>query len=137
MTENRSFLGKGWAFPPRFDKSAGGTIMVAEAQDIRESLFILLSTLPGERPLQPSYGCGLHALVFDNLSRNRLSELEDAVDRAVLFFEPRIILNSIDIDTDAQYEGVLYIRLNYTIRSTNSRSNMVYPFYFREGTQIP
>ena len=136
MTEDKSFLGTGWSFPPRFNKTARGVIMVAREDDIEESLHILLNTSPGERTMQPSYGCALRDLVFDSITESTLAELKDTIDRAVLFFEPRITLNSVTVDTSEQYEGVLKINLEYTIRETNSRSNMVYPFYFKEGTQV-
>ena len=136
MAEDKSFLGTGWSFPPQFNKSAGGVIMVSLEDDIRESLKILLGTSPGERTMQPSYGCGLRDLVFGNVTASAVTELKDTIDRAILFFEPRIILNSVTINTSEQFNGVLKINLDYTVRSTNSRSNMVYPFYFKEGTQV-
>ncbi|MBT8339624.1 MAG: GPW/gp25 family protein [Desulfatitalea sp.] len=136
MTVDKSFLGTGWHFPPQFIKATGGVIMVALEEDIRESLHILLNTAPGERTMQPSYGCGLRNLVFDSVTENTVTALKDAIDRAILFFEPRITLLRIDVDTSAQYDGVLKIKLSYLVRETNSRGNMVYPFYFKEGTQI-
>jgi phage baseplate assembly protein W len=110
--------------------------MVSWDEDIRESLRILLATSPGERILQPTYGCGLHALLFSNVSESVKTEIKDLIDRAILFFEPRITLNRIDIDDTDRYEGLLKLSLDYTIRTTNTRSNMVYPFYFIEGTNI-
>lgn len=137
MSIDKSFLGTGWGFPPRFlNNAAAGVIMVSREDDIKESLYILLNTSPGERPLQPSYGCGLRDMIFENVTESIICELKDTIDRAVLFFEPRITLNRIDIDTSGQFDGVLKIRLDYTVRETNSRSNMVYPFYFKEGTQV-
>lgn len=136
MAEDKSFIGTGWSFPPRFNKAAAGVIMVSGQDDIRESLKILLDTSPGERAMQPGYGCGLRDLVFDNVTTSTIAELKDAIDRAILFFEPRITLNSVTIDSSEQFDGVLKINLDYTVRATNSRSNMVYPFYIKEGTQV-
>ena len=136
MAIDKTFLGTGWGFPPQFHSGAQGVILVSREEDIRESLFILLSTSPGERPLQPDYGCGLRELMFGNITTSVVTELKDTIERSILFFEPRITLDHIDIDTSEQYAGILKIRLNYTVRATNNRSNMVYPFYFREGTQV-
>ncbi|MGE3976128.1 MAG: GPW/gp25 family protein [Nitrospira sp.] len=136
MDQNRDFLGTGWSFPPEFHRGFRSVKMVSWDEDIRESLRILLTTSPGERILQPAYGCGLHALAFENVSEGVKTEIKDLIDRAVLFFEPRITLNRIDIDDTDQYEGLLKLYLDYTIRTTNTRSNMVYPFYFIEGTNI-
>ena len=133
---DRSFLGTGWAFPPEFNRHSQAVKMVSEDEDIRESLRILLATTPGERLMQPAYGCELKRLVFDNISLSSITEIKDAVERAVVFFEPRIILNNIEVDTDEVNDGLIRILVDYTIRMTNTRSNMVYPFYFQEGTDV-
>lgn len=139
MTDtDKAFLGVGWSFPPEFHRHANalGVKMVAQEADIAESLRILLSTRPGERLMQPSYGCGLHAKVFETINESTVTELKDLIERAVLFFEPRISLDDIDINTEDMLEGVLKIQLNYSVRKTNSRSNIVYPFYYLEGSQV-
>lgn len=135
---DKDFLGVGWSFPPEFHKQANaiGVKMVADEEDIAESLRILLSTVPGERTMQPAYGCGLHTMVFETINESTLTELKDIIERSVLFFEPRITLESVDIDTDELLEGSLKIQLNYTVRKTNTRSNIVYPFYYLEGSQV-
>jgi phage baseplate assembly protein W len=135
---DKAFLGIGWSFPPEFHKHADafGVNMVAEEEDIRESLRILLSTRPGERVMQPSYGCGLQAMVFEIINESTITEIKDIIERAVLFFEPRITLEDIDVSTDDLLEGKLNIQLNYSVRKTNTRSNMVYPFYHLEGSQV-
>ncbi len=133
---NPAWLGRGWAFPPEFDRRNREVNMVTAEEDIAQSLEILLSTSPGERVMNPSYGCGLRAMVFENLSETTLTQIEDVIERAVLFFEPRIILDSVEVDVAEAYRGLMRLHLNYTIRSTNNRSNIVYPFYFQEGTNV-
>ncbi len=133
---DKAFLGTGWAFPPEFGPNARQVKMVSREADIKESLRILLSTSPGERVMQPTFGCGLRPRVFDSINQSTISLISDIIRRAILFFEPRITLDTIRVDTQQQYEGVLNIFLEYTIRSTNNRNNMVYPFYFKEGTDI-
>jgi len=136
MDRDRVFLGTGWSFPPEFDRRLKAVKMVSGEEDIRESLRILLATAPGERVMQPSYGCGLKQLVFETMSESVVTEIKDLIERAVLFFEPRITLTRIEVDTVDVYEGLLKIALDYTVRTTNTRSNMVYPFYFLEGTNL-
>lgn len=136
MDLNNSFLGTGWGFPPEFNKKEGTVRLVSGEADINESLFVLMATVPMERVMQPAYGCGLKLMVFESINESTITLLKDTIRRAVLFFEPRITLNEIEIDQEQAQEGVLYIQLNYTVRTTNSRSNMVYPFYFLEGTNI-
>ena len=136
MTIDRSFLGQGWSFPPEFNKRSKTLKTVAEEDDIRESLRILLATTPGERIMQPTYGCRLNALLFESINESTITEIRDIIERAILFFEPRINLDEVRFDLDQEINGLLKINLFYTIRGTNSRSNMVYPFYFLEGTNI-
>ena len=136
MDRDRAFLGTGWSFPPEFDRAAKAVKMVSGEEDIQESLRILLSTVPGERVLQPSYGCGLKRMVFEQVTESTITEMKDLIERAVLFFEPRISLTSIEVDTSQVYEGLIRIRLDYVVRETNTRTNMVYPFYFLEGTNL-
>lgn len=134
MEADKSFLGRGWAFPPRFDVKSGSARMVEAADDIEESLRILLSTSPGERVMRPQYGCDLRPHVFKGISETTFTAIRDAIGRAVLHFEPRITLDDVDMNADEAHEGVLLIKLIYTVRTTNTRSNLVYPFYFLEAT---
>lgn len=134
--DDPSFLGRGWPFPPAFDPHTGEVMMVEAEQDIVESLRILMQTRPGERVMQPTYGCGLQALVFEPMSSETEAAIEVAITQAILFFEPRITLQNIEVSSDDWLGGQLQIRLEYTIRSTNTRNNIVFPFYSREGTLI-
>lgn len=134
--EKKSFLGTGWKFPPEFNEILYDVERVSEEDDIQESLEILLSTSPGERTMYPEYGCGIRNLVFESMDESVLTLLKQIIKRAVLFFEPRVELNNIDFDTEKYFEGVLGIILNYTVIATNTRSNLVFPFYLKEGTDI-
>lgn len=131
------FLGTGWAFPPAFDSRSGGALMVSQLDDVQESLRILLSTTPGERIMRPSYGCGLRRLVFEPLTESTLTEMRSVIERAVLFFEARITLEGVEFDLADAHAGVLKIRLDYTVRTTNTRHNLVYPLYLDEGRAGP
>lgn len=131
-----SFLGTGWAFPPEFNKASGSVEMAQGERDIQQSLEILLSTGIGERVMQPLYGCNLRDYQFEPLSNTFLGFLVDLVERAILFFEPRIVVENISITEpgDVQVvEGMVLISIDYVIAGTNSRYNYVYPFYLREA----
>ena len=130
------FLGTGWAFPPAFERGGCAARLVSREQDVRESLFILLSTSPGERVMQPGYGCSLKRLLFGRIDQGTLTELRDAIEQAVLFHEQRITLGPVEIDTSEMAEGLLRIALSYTLRSTNTRQNVVFPFYLQQGTDL-
>ncbi|MGC9420493.1 MAG: GPW/gp25 family protein [Rhodovulum sp.] len=135
--DDPSFLGRGWAFPPAFEPRNGVAALVEAEDDIAESLRILMGTRPGERVMQPDYGCRLHDLVFEPMTAETEAEIEVAISRAILFFEPRIVLESVQVTADDWPEGILRIRLVYRVRATNSRHNRVFPFYRTEGTLLP
>ncbi|WP_251068872.1 GPW/gp25 family protein [Shewanella sp. NKUCC06_TVS] len=136
MGVNKSFLGTGWRFPPEFAGSGRQAAMVSEETDITESIAILLSTNPGERVMEPDYGCGIKAMVFEEINLATITKLTHVIERAILFFEPRIDLELIEIVTDYAMEGRLDISLDYRVITTNARRNMVYPFYIMEGTLV-
>jgi phage baseplate assembly protein W len=135
MSRNQGFLGTGWAFPPSFDSESRSAKLCSNEQDIRQSLTILLSTAPGERIMHPEFGCGIQRFVFAELSRTTLTELESEIRRAILLFESRIDLRAVLL-TPEPFEGKILIELDYDIVSTNTRDNMVFPYYLQEGTLI-
>jgi phage baseplate assembly protein W len=136
MSVETQFLGTGWAFPPTFDWRTKEAVLVSEVEDIEQSLHILLSTIPGERVMQPAYGCGIKRMVFENINDSTITEIKDIVSKAVLFFEVRITLHEIEIDLADLMDGLVRLKLDYTVRTTNTRTNMVYPLYLREGTNL-
>ena len=136
MPVDPSFLGTGWSFPPEFDGTSKTVQTVSAEDDIQQSLFILFSTTPGERVMQPSYGCDLRSMVFENITESTVTAIRDMIEKAILFFEARVDLNFIDLDAEKIEQGILYILVDYTVRATNTRSNIVYPFYIQEGTNI-
>jgi phage baseplate assembly protein W len=135
MKPPKTFLGVGWKFPPTFDKKMNSVQMVSDETDIKEALHILLSTQVGERVMLPDFGCDLRVLAFENIDTNTLSEARRMIEMAILNYEPRITLENIEIDTDA-LNGVVRINVEYTIRKTNTRTNIVFPYYLIEGTEL-
>lgn len=135
MDKDISFLGTGWSFPPEFSIRAGVRMVSAE-EDIRQSLHIILATAPGERVMRPSFGAGLKQQIYENINETTVTILKDAISRAILFFEPRVVLEAIHADTAQAAEGRLDFTIDYTIISTNTRHNIVYPFYCLEGSDV-
>ncbi|WP_373522608.1 GPW/gp25 family protein [Aquiflexum sp.] len=132
----KSFLGKGWAFPPAFDIQTKLVRMVSENEDIQQSIRIMLGTIPGERIMNPKFGCGIIKHVFETTDATSITILKDMIYDALLFYEPRIKSEKINILTDRIEEGILMVHISYIIIITNTRSNMVYPFYATEGTNL-
>jgi uncharacterized protein len=127
------FLGRGWAFPPAFDAGLQEVDMVVGAEDIRQSLYILLTTTIGERFLQPAFGCNLEHYVFEPINATMETNIKLTVTNALRRFEPRIKLESVKLDTSLVVEGRIDIAVTYTVISTNTRYNFVYPFYTKEA----
>ena len=136
MKHKKTFLGIGWKFPPTFDKRIKSVEMVSEEEDIRQSLYILLSTKQGERIMRPDYGSDVQTMIFEPIDANTTTYLKESIRRAVLYFEPRITLEEVHVEEDDEEDGLLHVSLEYTIRKTNTRTNMVYPYYILEGTDL-
>ena len=134
--EKKSFLGRGWQFPPTFNRSSATVQMIEDEADIANSLEILLTTLPGERFLTPDYGCDLSNLLFEPMDFTLTAYVRNLVKTAILYHEPRIRPEKIDLFLEAE-SGKLMLSIEYTIISTNTRTNIVFPFYLDEGTNLP
>lgn len=128
-----AFLGRGWSFPPVLTEQ--GVRMSAYEQDIEESLRVLFSTSPGERVNRYDYGCPLRRYAFEPLTTQLLVRMRNEINRAVTRYEPRIALEDVSFEEQPE-QGVLLIHVSYTVIRTNNRSNMVYPFYLNEGTNV-
>ena len=133
---NLDFLGRGWSFPPAFDKSFAGVEMLEQEADIASSLQILLTTALGERVMLPQYGCNMDELIFESLDTGMKALMADKVETAILYNEARIELESVKLDDAGELEGVVLIEVVYRVKSTNSRFNFVFPYYKLEGTDL-
>ena len=107
--------------------------MVSGEEDIHQSLQILLSTSLGERVMQDDFGCDLTSFLFEETDQKLVNSLRRIVSDAILYHEARIQLDNLDVAENVDEPGRLEISLVYTVRSTNSRFNMVYPFYINEA----
>lgn len=139
MDTNTSFLGTGWGFPPEFVKEgneSGKVEMLSNESDIKSSLEVLLSTRLGERVMVPNYGCNLDELLFKPLNLTLKTFVRELIKNAILYYEPRIDAEKIQIDQTNELDGELLINIDYRIRATNARNNLVFPFYKQEGTNI-
>ena len=108
--------------------------MVSEVEDIHQSLQILLSTRMGERVMQDDFGCDLNNVLFEEMDQGLINNLNSLISNAILYHEPRITLDNLDISESETYQGLLLISITYTVQSTNSRFNMVFPYYLNEAS---
>ena len=126
------FLGRGWAFPDGLGQD-DEIAMVADADDIRQSIRLILETDPGERVMRPDFGAGLRRLLFEPLNTHTLVMVQHRVEEALVAWEPRITVDQVTVSAEEASLGRLLIRIDYEIRATNTFYNLVYPFYLQEG----
>lgn len=126
------FLGKGWALPLGLDSK--GIALTEAERNIRQAIWVILATAPGERVMRPDFGCGIHRLVFAVNDANTIGQVKKETQRALTMWEPRIDLLDVTVEVRGKGE-VLLINIHYLVRSTNNLFNLVFPFYLRGGPQ--
>jgi Bacteriophage baseplate protein W len=131
-----TILGTGWSFPPSFSRATASVDMASDDADVRQALWNLFSTVPGERVMVPEYGCAIWRLVFRNVNTAFKTEAAAAIRQAVLYWEPRIDVDGVTVEADPAVVGLVVVTLSYTLRRTNARNNLVFPFYLQEGTLV-
>jgi len=134
--QSERFIGVGWKFPVEFNSASHNAAMLSGEELIKNSLDVLFVTSMGERIMQPGYGSELDQFVFENLTRSIITYMKTVISDAILFNEPRINVNEIEIDPQIRDGSYIEINIDYTILSTNNRYNYVYPYYLKEGTNL-
>jgi phage baseplate assembly protein W len=126
---DNQFLGTGWNFPLSLDANRQVLMTPDGEESVRQSIWMILGTSPGERLMRPDFGCGIHDMVFDVNSAGTANLVAAAVREALAIWEPRIDVLDVYAAPDPAADNRLLIEINYQMRSTNSRFNLVYPFY--------
>jgi phage baseplate assembly protein W len=121
-------IGSGLAFPLQVDRR-GGIALATDETDIEQAVELILGTAPGERPMRPEFGCGVHDFVFDSIDASTIGRMEESIRDALDHWEPRIVVETVEFDLTDVDEGRLIIDIGYRIRVTNTMRNLVYPFY--------
>jgi phage baseplate assembly protein W len=130
------FIGRGFAFPMRVDHT-GSIAMVGGPADIDRSIVMILATAKGERLMRPQFGCTIWDQLFDPINANTLGRMAEAVRESLAQWEPRVIVEKVDVRPDVDHNGKVAIDITYRVKVTNDRRNLVYPFYVipREGEE--
>lgn len=125
---SNQFLGVGWKFP--LHPGPNGQMTAArEDACIQQAIWLILGTAPGERVMRPDFGCGIHDLIFNVNSAGTAGQAANMVRQALIRWEPRIQLLNVDATVAADDPSLLLIEIEYRVRTTNNRFNLVYPFY--------
>ena len=128
----KEFLGVGWKYPVNVNHNKKIAVSRYE-EDIKEAIRIILGTAKGERVMRPDFGCGIHELVFAPINTTTVSQVENSVREALTIWEPRIELIEVKASMERADQGMLPVSIDYRVRTTNNRFNLVYPFYLKEG----
>jgi len=115
----------------------GKVNMVSDELDIRQSLQIYLATQRGERLLRLTYGSVMHEYMFERATYGNLNFLCETLKNDMRIYEPRIIVDKVNVNSENINDGIVQFTVDYEIQSTNVRDNIVFPFYILEGTNIP
>lgn len=130
----KTWLGKGLAFPVSWDEKTGDLERAEFEESVRQSILIILGTAKGERVMRPDFGCGIYDLVFETNTPSTASKISQVVQEALLLFEPRIDVLDIRVDSVFDSDGAkLLIGIDYQVRATNNVFNLVYPFYLERS----
>lgn len=129
---SRAFLGKGLALP--FAVTPQGKLGTVKAEaKIEQSIWLIVSTGIGERVMRPTYGCGLHDMVFEPNNPSTVARIIDQVRRALVTQEPRVAVLDVTVETSPGQPNLLLIRVDYRIHENNAIANLVYPYFVTEG----
>jgi Bacteriophage baseplate protein W len=123
-----AFIGKGWAFPVAVDAGARGLRYVDGPEKVRESIWIILDTEPGERIMRPAFGCGLRRYLGEPNTVAVRALIRHDVEQALTAWEPRIAVSSVDV-TPGGDPSLIEISVSYVHLRTSRPDNLVYPFF--------
>jgi phage baseplate assembly protein W len=120
----KEFLGRGWAFPFRFDPASGAVGFSQYEENIRQCITVILGTRPGERQMLPDFGCRIHELLFAPNNQTTAQVAAGHIREALGRWEPRIDVESVDASTDPS--GAIRLEVVYMIISTGAVQNVVH-----------
>ena len=129
----KAFLGRGWSYAVQPNAAAADIALVEHEEDVRQAVRIILETGRGERVMRPDFGAGLDDFLFEPINTTTLALIRHRVEEALTVWEPRIRVQTIDVAANPVEPGRIDIEIDYSIRSTNTFYNLVYPFYIQEG----
>ncbi|MBR4981135.1 MAG: GPW/gp25 family protein [Lachnospiraceae bacterium] len=124
----QEFLGSGMKFPPRINPATGRFEVSKGETSIKESVYIILMTQKSERWIRPEFGSSLTNYTFMDTSSTMLNVMAREVASDLMSQEPRLSDVNVRIDSTSK-QGCLIIYIDYLIRETNVRDNLVFPFY--------
>jgi Bacteriophage baseplate protein W len=136
MANEKDFLGKGLRFPVSINLNGGVSSSQLE-ENVRQSLFVILGTAPGERLNRPIFGCRIHDLMFAPNNAMTAARAEVYCEEAIYKFEPRVAKVTCSARANGDEPNRLDIRIEYVIAGKNDKRNLVFPFYLKNEEDEP
>lgn len=126
--DQKNILGSGLAFPLQTN-ARGEILLVSSAEDIAQSIRVILGTHPGERVMRPNFGCRAHELLFEPRNATTMTLMRKYVEEALRFWEPRIEVLAVNTEASQEQDGAIYVEIEYRIKATHDTRSIVYPFF--------
>lgn len=126
------FLGSGLDFPVRIGAD-GQFVRASDAKAIERAITLVLGTARGERLMRPDFGSDLSDFLFQPFNDVNRGRMATAVQNALIAWEPRIRVLAVRVTASPGDPATALIDIEYEIRSSNTRRNLVYPFYLDGG----
>lgn len=124
----QKFLGTGCGFPLLPQARDQHLPYVAGADKVRQSIWIILETEPGERIMRPDFGCGLRRYLMRPNSSATRALIKRDVEHALNSWEPRISAEQVSVEAGDD-PAMVVIQIHYQHLRDGSPGNLVYPFY--------
>jgi phage baseplate assembly protein W len=122
------FIGKGWGYPLATDPTGGVALMSGDA-DVERAMRLILGTAPGERPMRPEFGCGIHNYVFEVADATTAGRVAFEVKDSLARWEPRVTVQDVIVTIDNYEHNTFYIDIHYSKKGSYDTRNLVFPFY--------
>ena len=115
--------GRGLAFPPRVGPD--GRLACSEgAENVRESIRVILGTGPGERLRRERFGAGLDRLLFEPNVTATHRRIAERIRRALAAWEPRIAVQEVDVAADPHDGEAAQVVISYALLATDDRERL-------------
>jgi hypothetical protein len=73
---------------------------------------------------------------FESVDKGSITQIGEIIRVSLLYYEPRILFEKVELVEHNVNEGIAILRLIYKVIITNTRSNIVFPYYIMEGTNL-
>ncbi|MCM1257767.1 MAG: GPW/gp25 family protein [Roseburia sp.] len=126
--EKKSHLGRGLKFPIEINKATGRFCMSGEKESVKEAVYLILMTQKGERFVRTDFGSNILSYTFMDVSDTRVHMMAKALQDTIEEQEPRV--SQVEVKAEQRPDkGCLIFYVSYRITETNTRDNLVFPFY--------